>query len=225
MKRKKIPLLAALLLLAAVVFGVASNIGAAEERRPELSARAEYALARDAVLYVRGYYQSGSLKATGSGFLVSGDGLALTAAHVVDKAARVTVLGADGKELECTVVSSDPASDVAVLRLPRGKYDFLALAGEAPEGGAVLRAMGYPIKDTLVITEGLCASPEGTVSGKERMLVTCDIVNGMSGGPIINVYGEAVGLCSGSVRTMDGIHLSAIWNELSAAVTAAQTGE
>jgi S1-C subfamily serine protease len=223
--RRRNKLAFVLLLALAVALTGFSAVSADDGAKQAISAETQYARAGSTLLYVRAYYQSGSLKATGSGFLVSGDGLALTAAHVVDKAARVTVLGADGKELECAVVSSDPASDVAVLRLPGGKYDFLALAGEAPEGGAVLRAMGYPIKDTLVITEGLCASPEGTVSGKERMLVTCDIVNGMSGGPIINVYGEVVGLCSGSVRTMDGVHLSAMWNELSAAVTGAQTGE
>lgn len=214
-----------LLLALAVALTGFSAVSADDSAKQAISAETQYARAGSTLLYVRAYYQSGGLKATGSGFLVSGDGLALTAAHVVDKAARVTVIGADGEELECAVVRSDPASDVAALRLPKGKYEFLTLAGEAPAGGAVLRAMGYPIKDTFIITEGLCASPGGTVSGKERMLVTCDIVNGMSGGPVLNVYGEVVGLCSGSVRTMDGVHLSAMWNELSAAVTEAQTGE
>ena len=72
-----------------------------------------------------------------------------------------------------------------------------------------------------MITEGIVAAPEGTVSGKTRMLVTCDLVNGMSGGPVFDRFGQVAGLCSGSVRTMDGIHLSALYGELAAAVDAA----
>ena len=178
MRRKK-QVIVLLLALVVVLTGLSAASADDVEKR-EISAETQYAQAGSALLYVRSYYQSGSLKATGSGFLVSEDGLALTAAHVVDKAARVTVIGADGEELECAVLRSDAASDVAVLRLPEGEYGFLPLAEEAPGGGSVLRAMGYPLKGTFIITEGLCASPDGTVSGKERMLVTCDIVNGMS---------------------------------------------
>ena len=180
-----------------------------------------YAVAKDSVLYIRSHYASGTLKATGSGFVVTPEGLALTAAHVVDKGARVTALLPDGTELEAAVVSCDNDTDVAVLRLPVGQYPALELADTAPAGGAVIRAMGYPIKDTLMITEGIVAAPEGTVSGKTRMLVTCDLVNGMSGGPVFDRFGQVVGLCSGSVRTMDGIHLSALHGTLTAAVNAA----
>lgn len=211
--------LAAGLLATATVFTAAGD-----EANKEITAEACYAQAKDAVLYIRSYYASGSLKATGSGFVVGADGLAVTAAHVIDKGARVTAIIPDGTELEAAVVSCDTATDVAVLRLPEGQYPALTLAGpsETPAGGAVLRAMGYPIKDTLIITEGLLAAPTGTVSGKKRMLVTCDIVNGMSGGPILDRFGHVVGLASGSVRTMDGIHLSVLHGELTAAVDAAR---
>ena len=207
-------LLAAILLLPAVI--------GASAQPDAISAETQYAAAGESMLYIRCYYASGGLKTTGSGFIVGEDGLAVTAAHVIDKAARVAAIGASGAEVPCVVVSCDVSSDVAVIRLPKGIYKPLKLAEAAPAGGAVLRAMGYPIKDTLLITEGLLSSPSGTVSDKKRMLVTCDIVNGMSGGPVFDRYGRVVGVCSGSVRTMSGIHLSALWSDLVTAVAAAQ---
>ena len=209
-------------LLIAVLLVIATVFAAPGGPKQPITAEDQYARAKNAVVYVRSYYASKSLKTTGSGFIVTQDGLAVTAAHVIDKGARITVVTADGKELDVTVVSSDMASDVAVLRLPKGKYAALTLADAAPNGGATLRAMGWPIKDTLAITEGLCSAPAATVSEKNRMLVTCDIVNGMSGGPVFDAYGQVVGLCSGSVRTMSGMHLSARWADINTAVNAAK---
>jgi len=187
-----------------------------------ITAQTCYARSKGSILYVRSYYQSGALKATGSGFIITEDGLAVTAAHVVNNGAKTTVIMQDGTELAVTIASCDTETDVAVLKLPAGKYASLTLGQAAPDGGSLLRAMGFPAKDTLVITEGIVASPEGTISGKTRILVTCDIVNGMSGGPIFNQYGEVVGVVSGSIRTMDGIHLSVTSNSLFNAVSTAK---
>lgn len=224
MKQRKKPMnwLLVSALLLAVLLVMATSFAAAGNQKQPLTAEEQYTCAKDAVLYVRSYSASGNLRTTGSGFLVTQDGLAVTAAHVVDKSARVAAVMPDGRELDAALVSCDTASDVAVLRLPKGKYTALTVASAAPNGGAVLRAMGFPMKDALVITEGLCSAPQAIVSEKNRTLVTCDIVNGMSGGPVFDRFGHVVGLCSGSVRTMNGIHLSARWEDVSAAVNAAK---
>lgn len=222
-KRGKITVcILAVAVVLTVFFGVLPAVNGAAPQREAISAETQYAAAGESMLYIRCFYASGGLKTTGSGFIIKSDGLALTAAHVIDKAARVTATDLSGKELECTVVNSDMASDVAVIRLPRGSYKALQPADSAAAGGAILRAMGYPLKDTLVITEGIVSSPIGTVNEKQRMLVSCNIVNGMSGGPIFDRYGMVVGLCSGSVRTMSGIHLSALYSDLKTAVIAAE---
>ena len=204
-------------------FGISSTVNAASPPPETVSAQTQYAAAGESMLYIRCYYASGGLRTTGSGFIINSDGLALTAAHVIDKAARVTATDPSGRESECVVVNSDMASDVAVIRLPRGSYKALRLSDSAAAGGEIIRAMGYPLKDTLVITEGLVSAPSGTVNEKQRMLVSCNIINGMSGGPIFDRYGRVVGLCSGSVRTMSGIHLSAMWSDICSAVEAAQS--
>lgn len=208
-----------------VIFGILPAAIGASTHPEAVSAETQYAIAGESMLYIRCFYASGGLKTTGSGFVIGSDGLAVTAAHVIDKAARVTAIDSSGKELECSVVSKDTASDVAVLRLPKGSYKALELADSAAAGGAVLRAMGYPVKDTLVITEGILSSPSGMVNEKRRMFVSCNIVNGMSGGPIFDQYGRVAGVCSGSVRTMSGIHLSVMWRELYDAVNAVKSSK
>ena len=220
-KRTILWFLAAAVLTAAVI-GILPAVNGASSQPIPVSAEAQYAAAAESMLYIRCFYASGGLKTTGSGFVIEKGGLALTAAHVIEKAARITATDSGGRELACDVVSSDPKSDVAVLRLPKDKYKALQLADKAPAGGATLRAVGYPLKDTLLITEGLLSSPSGTINEKNRMLVSCDIVNGMSGGPIFDQYGRIVGMCSGSVRTMSGIHLSALYSDLKTAVIAAE---
>ena len=211
LKRKGLAGGLACLMLVLGLLGVAlaGNTGGLPERA-ELTAEAQYAQAQASMLYLRCFYPSGALKTTGSGFVVSGDGLVVTAAHVVDKAAWVNAVLPGGEEVLCTVESCNTDEDLALLRLPAGQYPALPLADQAPGGGAVLRAMGYPIRDTLLITEGLVACPVGKVNEKERMLVTCDLVNGMSGGPILDRFGQVVGVASGSVRTMSGVHLSVL---------------
>lgn len=221
-KKNYISLFVAAALLVIALSGAFT--ASADGTKQDLTAEEIYSRSCGTLLYVRAYYASGNLKATGSGFIVTEDGLAATAAHVVDKAAKVTVIDREGRELCCSVLSCDAATDVAVLRLPEGKYPALEVTDAAPASGAPLRAMGYPIKDTLIITEGLCSARSATVNDKKRMLVTCDIVNGMSGGPVFDCFGRAVGLCSGSVRTMDGIHLAALAEDIYAAVKAAENG-
>ena len=194
-------------------------LGSASSSSPQ-SAEQCYRAAHEAVVYVRGYNAAGTLINTGSGFIISGDGIAVTAAHVVSASDRVTVLRGE-KELTAEVLSCDTASDVALLRLPKGDYPCLTVAKTAPNPGAVVRAIGYPMKDTLIITEGIVNSASAVISGKTRMLVSCTLVNGMSGGPVLDEYGQVVGVCSGSVRTMSGIHLSVLTDALNAEITKA----
>lgn len=208
--KRKILLLLAVLSLLVVVLSVAA---AGQEKtvaipQQERSATETFAASEKAILYIRGYDAAGTLLSTGSGFIVRTDGLALSAAHVVDGMAKMTAILRDGKELSLTLVSVDKSTDTAVLRLPQGKYDCLTLASKEPAFGAVVRAIGYPAKETVMITEGIVNNPSAVVAEKNRMMVSCEIVSGMSGGPVLDAFGQVVGIVSGSVRTMNGIHLS-----------------
>lgn len=171
-----------------------------------------YAYAEDAVFYVRAYREDGTLKDVGSGFLIQPDGTALTAYHVVEGAARLGCVRNDGTEALCRILVLDEAADTAVLELPvAGKdspYPYLPLRTGLVKQGEQVFAIGYPLKGTKIITEGIVNAPGVPINGRNRILMSATLVNGMSGGPLIDQDGYAAGLLSGSLRTMSGIHLA-----------------
>lgn len=170
-----------------------------------------YPYAEEAVLYVRAYREDGTLKDVGSGFLIQPEGTALTAYHVVEGATRLGCVRNDGSEVTCRILVLDEAADTAVLQLPAaGKdspYPYLPLRTGLVKHGEQVFAIGYPLKGTKIITEGIVNAPGVPINGRQRILVSATLVNGMSGGPLIDRDGYAAGLLSGSLRTMNGIHL------------------
>ncbi|WP_161783583.1 S1 family peptidase [Paenibacillus tyrfis] len=174
-----------------------------------------YAFAQNATFYIRVFRADGTLKDTGTGFVVKQDGTALTAAHVVHEGERIACVLHDGTVDEsCRVVSQDETTDSAVLQLspsgiggPKETYEYLNLRAGGVKHGEKVFAIGYPMKETKIITEGIVNSPKAQINGRDRILVSAQIVNGMSGGPILDKTGDVVGIISGSLRTMNNIHL------------------
>lgn len=201
---KRVLIICAALLCAGVLAGAAAQ-------RLALDGNRIYDNAASAVCYVRGLTETGTLKTTGSCFTVSKDGVALTAAHVVKGAAEVRVVLPSGAELTgVKVLSRDDLTDIAVLRLPTRAeaYPALKLSTDAPRSGERAYAIGYPLKTTKIMMDGIVSSPLATINGIERLLVSADLASGMSGGPILGQYGDVIGLASATVRTMNGVSAS-----------------
>jgi serine protease Do len=140
------------------------------------------------------------VRAQGSGFIVSADGLILTNAHVVRDASEVIVKLTDRREFKARVLGSDAKTDVAVLRIDAKNLPTVPLgsARDLKVGEWVL-AIGSPFGFENSVTAGV-------VSAKGRSLpddsfvpfIQTDVaVNpGNSGGPLFNGRGEVVGINS-----------------------------
>ncbi|WP_216901351.1 trypsin-like peptidase domain-containing protein [Synechococcus sp. CCY 9618] len=140
----------------------------------------------------------------GSGVVIDGrQGLVLTNAHVVDKVDTVTVTMADGRQLDGSVVGTDPVTDLAVVRIP-GKGDLRAAPlgdSEALEVGDWAIALGSPYGLERTVTLGIVSSLHRDInslgfSDKRLDLIQTDaaINPGNSGGPLINAAGEVIGI-------------------------------
>lgn len=183
--------------------------------QPEMSAEQIYAADAEALFYLKVYKEDGSLKTVGSGFLI-GRGLALTAAHVVQDGASYEAVFGDGKSVKGLVLqASDADTDVAVLSIQAGARKTLELAAGAARSGQRVYALGYPLKGTPIITEGIVNAPAAQVNGVSRLLTSAQIASGMSGGPLLDADGRVAGIVSGSFRTMDNIHLCAPLKDIS----------
>jgi serine protease Do len=143
-----------------------------------------------------------AVQGMGSGFVVDAEGLVVTNHHVIADAQAVQVRLSDGRSFDARVVGSDPATDLALLRLEGAKDLPVVVLGDSAtlEVGDWVVAMGNPM--------GLDHSATvGIISGKGRgslglyrdsyidfLQTDADIAPGSSGGPLFNLRGEVVGI-------------------------------
>jgi S1-C subfamily serine protease len=141
----------------------------------------------------------------GSGFLVSADGYVLTNKHVANEkncTFMVRMTGADGKPIQkpATVVAIDEDADVALLKIKSDKpLAFLQLAqGDEPPVGADCTALGFPIGSVMNYSMQVTAGTVSSVNPSEpyHVTLTCKITHGNSGGPLVDKYGNVIGIVS-----------------------------
>lgn len=145
-----------------------------------------------------------SLRGSGTGFVISSEGYVLTNAHVIDNAVVVTVKLSDGREIDAEIIGTDKETDVAVLRIDADGVKPLA-CGNSDEVrvGEYALAIGNPLdSDRLANTLTL-----GIISAKAREITIDSYTNtylqtdaainyGNSGGPLLNMKGEVIGINS-----------------------------
>ena len=147
-------------------------------------------------------------RASGSGVVISDQGHVVTNAHVVEGSQRLEVILADGHSLPATLVGSDPFSDLAVIKIEAGAAPAASFGdSDALLAGDTVIAIGSPLGDlTNTVTVGVVSAKDRnleTSSGfqMEGLLQTDAAINsGNSGGPLVNLSGQVVGINSLVVR-------------------------
>ncbi len=136
----------------------------------------------------------------GSGFIISADGIVLTNAHVVDGASEVTVKLTDRREYRAKVLGTDPATDVAVLRIDAKGLPTVKLGDPArARVGDWVVAIGSPFGFENSVTAGIVSAKGRSLPGDAYVpFIQTDVaVNpGNSGGPLFNMAGEVIGINS-----------------------------
>src|SRR5829696_926100 len=142
----------------------------------------------------------------GSGVIVSADGTILTNNHVVEGAEKITVLLSDNKSFDAKLVGSDRPSDLAVLKIEAQNMPFLSLGNsDTVRVGDIVLAIGNPLGIGQTVTAGII-SAKGRRTGLsysnandsfEVFLQTDAPINrGNSGGALVNLNGELIGINS-----------------------------
>jgi serine protease Do len=140
----------------------------------------------------------------GSGFVVSPDGFIVTNAHVVENAEEITVRFSDKKELIAKVVGADTRSDVAVIKVEAKDLPVVKIGDvKRLRVGEWVIAIGSPFGFSNTVTAGIVsATSRENLSGDPNLdavpFIQTDVaVNpGNSGGPLLNMRGEVVGINS-----------------------------
>jgi putative serine protease PepD len=140
---------------------------------------------------------------SGTGFVISADGLIATNAHVVSGAQRIEVTFADGRTVSATIVGEDDRADLAVIRADRTELTPLAVGSSAAmRVGDMVMAVG----NALALEGGPTVSL-GIISAKGRAITAQDgstlshliqtdaaINEGDSGGPLVNASGQVIAI-------------------------------
>lgn len=175
-----------------------------------------------AVVFIRAYYRKESSifqrarqnasTSTGSGVIISSDGLIITNNHVIEGGQEFEVILSDKREFSAEVVGTDPSTDLAVLRinskgLPRvelGNSDSLLI-------GEWVLAVGNPFDLESTVTAGIVSAKGRNIDileGQDRIesfIQTDAVVNpGNSGGALVNTNGELVGINTAIITRSGG---------------------
>ncbi len=150
---------------------------------------------------------------TGSGFIVSADGLILTNAHVIADAEGVTVTLKDGRTLQGQVMGTDSLTDLAVVKIEAVDLPILTF-GNADELqiGEWAIAIGNPLGLDNTVTTGIISATGRSSSqigvGDKRVdfIQTDAAINpGNSGGPLLNAQGEVIGINTAIIQNAQGL--------------------
>ena len=164
--------------------------------------------------------------------IISSDGLVLTNAHVVENATNLQVNLSDGSKYAATVVGSDASRDIALLHLQGASNLPAATLGSSDAlqvgDGVVAIGNALDLDGSLTVTSGI-------VSAKERSLTSSDssvlghliqtdaaINSGNSGGPLLNMAGEVVGINTAIIQDSQNLGFSIAIDSVKPLITTLQ---
>ena len=145
--------------------------------------------------------------ASGTGFFITEDGYILTNHHVISDASSVKVTLYNGETYDATVIGSDEDYDIAVIKIDVTGATPVVLGDSSKVAiGESVAAVGNPLGElTFSMSEGIvsCVNRAINVDGTpfNMIQVDCSINPGNSGGPLMNLYGEVVGIVSAKYST------------------------
>jgi S1-C subfamily serine protease len=135
---------------------------------------------------------------TGTGFYITRQGHVLTAAHVVDKCATLTVSHPGSSPATATIVATDPQNDLAVLMAPPSPSIAAFRTGRAVRPGESVVAYGFPLTGTLssggTVTSGTVNALSGLRDDTRYLQISAPVQPGNSGGPLLDSTGAVIGL-------------------------------
>jgi len=154
------------------------------------------------------------LKGIGTGMIMSSDGYILTNYHVVGNATQLQVILSNGKQFVAKIVGTDSKTDLAVIKITADASLPSVVFGDSDkvQVGEWVVAIGHPrgldqtVTQGIISAKGRTARQLGNGSGVEAFLQTDAAINrGNSGGPLLNLKGEVIGINTAIIRGAQGI--------------------
>ncbi|RAU22687.1 hypothetical protein CU669_08420 [Paramagnetospirillum kuznetsovii] len=144
---------------------------------------------------------------SGTGFLVSKDGMILTNAHVVEQCRTITVKPPEGPAFVAALAAKDAGDDLALLKSPLRLSETVRFREDKPlRKGDDVVVIGYPLSSLLSretnITAGTISALAGINGDARHYQLTAPVQKGNSGGPLVDISGNVVGIVSSKLNAM-----------------------
>jgi Do/DeqQ family serine protease len=152
----------------------------------------------------------GVQRGLGSGVIVTQDGYILTNNHVVDSTNKVQVELPDSRSYPAKVVGTDPASDLAVVKIDAANLPTLTIGdSDVVKVGDQVLAVGNPLGVGETVTAGIISAkgrqtPDGSDGYQDFLQTDAAINHGNSGGALVNMAGQLIGINSQILSPSDG---------------------
>ena len=221
MKRYYIPAIIVLVLALVLSVGCGGVDTSQSTPTPEiLSANEIAAKVSPAVVWIEVDY--GKFSSSGTGMFITTDGYVLTNEHVVSEGYYATLNFPNKRSVEAQIIYRDPRLDIAILKCTSGNYPVITLGSTTdPELGEDVVAIGYPsaaqLGASVSLSRGI-VSAFRTISGIEYIQTDASLNPGSSGGPLVNLRGEVIGMNSWKLREGEGINFAIALNSVKALV-------
>ncbi len=174
-------------------------------------------LYEDAIKYVGEilvYDRSGMQLALGTGFVISEDGKIVTNYHVIDGGYYAKIIIQDKEYQITSVLGADKDIDLAVLKVNATNLDYAPVCKEPLKTGMAVYAIGSSRGLTNSYSKGIISYASRVLEGVEYIQHDASITHGNSGGPLINEYGEVVGINTWGILDSQNLNFAVFAGEL-----------
>ena len=168
----------------------------------------------------------------GSGVIISSNGLVLTNAHVVENASNLKVTLSDGSKYDATIIGSDTTQDIALVQLQGASNLPAATLGSSSDlqvgDGVVAIGNALDLDGSLTVTSGIVSAKNRSLSNSDNStlanLIQTDaaINSGNSGGPLLNMAGEVVGINTAIIQDSQNLGFSIAIDSVKPLITSLQ---
>lgn len=153
----------------------------------------------------------------GSGFFIDAYGTVITNYHVIAGAYKIVVKTAQGKEYTATnILGYSKAKDVAYIKVNAmgNETSFIKLSSAKPAVGEAVYALGSSLGLTGTFSSGIVSYVDRVVDNVKFIQTTAPISSGNSGGPLVNQYGEVIGMNTATYTDGQNLNLSVTADEI-----------
>lgn len=155
---------------------------------------------------------SGEGRGSGSGFIVSKEGYAITNSHVVGGRKKLIAETPDGDRIDAKLVGDDPATDLALLKLASRELPSISIGdSRSARVGQLVIALGSPMGLHSTVTTGVISAGGRSLRGQDGRLIenvlqhTAPINPGNSGGPLVDSRGRVLGVNTAIIMLAQGL--------------------